>query len=537
MRSLKAKLAWSFTLVAGLGAAAAGGYFLGRQIPSAKPASNPELASAQERKVLYWYDPMVPDTHFDKPGRSPFMDMALVPKYADAADPGTVTVSPRVTQNLGVRLAEAETTTLGRTLTTVGAVRTDERRIYAVQARTPGWVEKLYVRATSDPVKRGQALAELYAPEVYAGQREYLLARAANDPELTAAAHKKLVLLGVSKGELRRLEGGGTPPRRQTIIAPADGVVTELNVREGARVEAAAPLFTLADLSRVWVIAAVPEAEAHAIALGQSAEVRLPAYPMRRWRGEVDYLYPEVNGESRTLPVRVSLANPDLALKPGMYAEITLRPGAGEQVLTVPTEAVIDTGEHAVVILAEGAGHFRPVDVQTGRETGERTEIVRGLRSGQKVVASGQFLIDSEASLSGALSRLQGAPAASPEPAEGPAADEPRLRTADSGPGTMPSGHAGRTVAEKSASPAAASPRQPAAHRAEGTIRQVDAQAGTVMLAHGPVASLNWPAMVMSFRAQDPTLLQALRPGMKVRFTFSEGEGGYVITAIEPLGP
>jgi Cu(I)/Ag(I) efflux system membrane fusion protein len=401
--------------------AGAGAWLAWRQVPRARPESAREPAAqvAGGRTVLYWYDPMRPDVRFDAPGRSPFMDMELRPKYADEAG-GSVVIDPRMVQSLGVRTAKVQRGDFAVREEAAGAIAVDERRIEVVESRAQGWVERLHVRAVDDPVRRDQLLAEIFAPDLYAAQEELLLAlRMAGgrrDDALVEAARGRLALLGVDARQIARVEQRGASERRVSHYAPFDGIVAELGLREGQRVEPGMPLFRLVDLSRVWVTAEIPEARAAAIAAGDVARARVPAFPGRSFEGRVEYLYPGVRADTRTLAARILLENPGLELKPGMYAQVTVLGQARRDVVQVPSEALIPTGARTVVILAQGAGRFEPVAVRTGAERDGWTEIVSGLEAGQEVAVSGQFLIDSEASLRTAFDRLS-APGAGPEPA------------------------------------------------------------------------------------------------------------------------
>ena len=407
---------------------AAGGYWFGARrghapAPAAQlPVSPPPPAqAATERKVLYWYDPMYPGQKFDRPGKSPFMDMELVPKYADEAGDaaGTIAIDSRVTQNLGVRTAEVERASLERQVAAVGTVQADEQRIVIVQARTSGWVERLHVRTTNAPVQRGQVLAEIYSPEILAAQEEYLLLLSDDEPDagetaLRAAARDRLRFLGVSGGQLDTLERTRRADPRVALFAPSSGIVGELGVREGSQVTPGMNLFTLVDLASVWVHAQVPETHVAWFRPGAPTQARFKALPERVFEGRVDFIYPEVDAATRTVRVRSVLRNPGLRLRPGMVAEVTIG-GARREVLQVPSEAVIYTGARSVVVVTEGEGRFRAAEVRTGIEAQGRTEILSGLEAGQEVVVSGQFLIDSEASLTSALTRLQGGAEAAPK--------------------------------------------------------------------------------------------------------------------------
>jgi len=407
-------------LVAALLAAAFGaaGYFYGQRASMSKAESVKPIehaaapTSPKERQPLYWTDPMVPGSRFDKPGKSPFMDMALEPVYAETAgtDTGTVSMGERTMQNMGVRTVKVEQGQLARRIATVGIVKPDEHRIESVHAHTAGWVEKVYVRAVGDPVRLGQPMFELYAPELVAAQEEYLLAFHHHDEPLMQAAEQKLHVLYFHEAELKKLQQTGVAQRRMTVYAPIGGVVSELMVRPGMAVTAGQPAYTLTNLSSVWVNAQVPEAQATIAATGTSAEVRFAALPGKVFKGKVEYLYPDVTESSRTLLARIQLANPGGLLRPNMVADVALMGGQGEAVPLVPREAVIETGTRKVVIVADGNGKFHAQDVVTGMEADGKVEILQGIGAGLEVVASGQFLIDSEANLRSALDRMQGAP-------------------------------------------------------------------------------------------------------------------------------
>ncbi len=391
-------------------------------------------AADDNGKPLYWYDPMFPNQHFDHPGKSPFMDMQLVPRTLDqgaaggASAAGSVSIDPRVVQNLGVRLATVEQGQFARVVDTVGLVAVDEHRIQAVQVRAPGWVEQLAVRAVGDPVRRGQLLAGVYSPDLLAAQQEFIIAMGSGDAGLMHAARERLSLFGLSEGQIAHVEKTRQAERRVGYYAPADGYVMELGVRQSAAVQPGTMLFQLADLGSVWINAEVAETQAAWIKAGDRVQAEVPALPGVRFDGQVDYLYPELSAATRTLKLRVAVANPGQRLRPGMYASVHLLGAPKEQVLMVPTEAVIKTGTRSVVIVADDASHFHPALVHIGAEYAGKSEIIEGLALGQQVVASGQFLIDSEASLRGAFDNLSGSgagqgsdvdPALMPAPAAG----------------------------------------------------------------------------------------------------------------------
>ena len=359
------------------------------------------------RRILYWYDPMVPTEHYPGPGKSS-MNMALQPKYADEGAQGSVTVSPTVMQNLGIRLAKVEVRDISPMIRSVGHVDYDQRLITQVQTLTPGFVESLSVRAEGEPVGAGRAIAEVYSPELLGAQNEYralLASRSIVSTSLRSAARNRLLLLGAPPLLVARLDRGGAPQRTYPVITRSSGVVTAIGARPGAQVTPGQSIVTIQGLGQMLVIADVPEASIGNVHVGQSAEITFPAYPGDIRRGVVDYIFPALVAQSRTAQVRITLPNPGGRLKQGMFASVTMH-GAGGTALVVPSEAVIDTGRRQVVVVKRGGG-FIPQEVKIGRDYDEWTEIVAGLQPGEQVVASGQFLIDSEASLQGFLNRLQ----------------------------------------------------------------------------------------------------------------------------------
>jgi membrane fusion protein, copper/silver efflux system len=365
--------------------------------------------SKTDRKVLYWHDPMVPGPKFDKPGKSPFMDMQLMPVYADeAADEAKVHISPRTVQNLGVRFAEVKQGSVDHGFSAVGAITVDERSITTVQSRVNGYIEKLHVRAQYDSVARGQQLAQIYAPDWLSAQGEYLALKQSRQPGaemLAEAARERLRLLGISDEQIQTVERDGKPNPRVTLYAPQGGVVWELGARDGMAVSPGMTLFKLASLRTVWVNAEIPELQAELAKPGGSVEARVAAVNGKVFKGRIAMLLPDVNATTRTIKARIVLNNSGGELKPGMFATLTLG-GRQQSTLLVPTEAVISTGTRNVVIVADSEGKFLPVDVTLGRESGDMTEIRKGVSAGQRVVVSGQFLIDSEASLKATLGRM-----------------------------------------------------------------------------------------------------------------------------------
>lgn len=383
------------------------GAVTGYEFARKEPAGDHGAAPAAPR-ILYWYDPMKPEQHFDKPGKSPFMDMDLVPMADEgsAADNG-VRIDPRLLQNTGVRYATAEKGRLARGIEVVGTLVFDERRVAIVQARTGGLVERVYGRAPNDVILAGAPLADLRVPDWYGAQAEYLALRGSGESALAEAARTRLLQLGMNESQVAQMEKRGVPQAVVTVAAPRSGVLLELGVREGMTVMPGQTLARINGIDNVWLEAEVPEAQVAGLSVGQPVSATFTAWPGRHWTGRISALLPALERDVRTLRVRTEWANPDGQLRPGMYARIALQKAAGPERLLIPTEAVIATGKRNVVIVAEGAGRFRPADVIVGGEGDGRVEILDGLQQGDQVVVSGQFLIDSEASLKGVLARME----------------------------------------------------------------------------------------------------------------------------------
>lgn len=488
---------------------ALGAYWLGnRSADSSVPNNGAASQVSSDKKVLYWYDPMVPNTHFDKPGKSPFMDMQLVPMYDEPDQTkGSVAIDSRTRQSLGIRTARVIQGSIGQTVETIGYVEPDQRKIAIVQTRIQGWVERLAVGAVNDKVRRGQVVMEVYSPDLMAAQAEYLLASRdaaqADGQMLAQAARVRLALLGMSEEQIRVLGSSRKINQRFAYYAPVNGIVSELNVRRGTQVSPGMNALSLIDLSTVWLIAEIPESHGAAVRTGSSAELTFAAYPGRKFSGTVEYIYPEVTQASRSLRVRIQLDNGAGLLRPGMYANVKFSGAAQARATVVPSEAVIATGRRKVVIVVGADGNFKPVDVRTGAESGGNTEILAGLSPGQTVVTSGQFLLDSESNMRSALGRLE-------------AGDRDDIGRA------QPS--AGDIKAD--------------AFSARGVVKSVDAAAAKITVAHEPIAALKWPEMTMGFSVRDPKLLAKIKPGQQVVFEFEDaGNGNFLITALQPTLP
>ena len=385
-------------VVAALALGVAAGWWAGQPRDTGMAPS----MAASAPKALYWYDPMFPQQKFDKPGKSPFMDMQLVAQYADGkADAQTLRVDPGQTENLGVRLATVSRGMLATRVMASGVLGFNERDVAVIQARTPGFVERVYNLAPGDVLKPDVALADVLVPEWAAAQEEFLALKRVGDSALLAAARQRLLLTGMPSALIAQVERSGRVQPVLTVTSPVGGVLQTLNVRQGMTLGLGETLAQVNGLGSVWLTVAVPEAQAAAVAPGQTVEARLPAFAGEVFKGTVSTILPQTNADSRTLQVRVELANPGARLRPGLTAQVSLEQGIDQHVLWVPGEAVIRTGHQALVMLAEEGGHYRPVEVRTGPENDGQTAILQGLQEGQQVVSSGQFLLDSEASLKG----------------------------------------------------------------------------------------------------------------------------------------
>ncbi|MEE9142299.1 MAG: efflux RND transporter periplasmic adaptor subunit [Gammaproteobacteria bacterium] len=361
-----------------------------------------------EREVLYWQARMDPNYRRDEPGKSP-MGMDLIPVYADQvdADPSVVSIDPTVVNNLGVRTAPAQIGPLSRSIETVGYVGYDEDTLRQISTRVDGWIEKLAIESTGDRVKRGQVLFELYSPALVNAQREYLAVLDSRTTALRQASRERLVALGVTVADIERLDKTRQVKQRVRVYAETDGFVAHLGVREGSHVTPATEVMSIAELNRVWVLAEVFERQAAWVQAGQRAEVELDYLPGERWRGTVDYIYPELDPTTRTLKVRLRFENEAEVLRPNMFARVTIYSGDTAPVVQVPREAVIRGGLSDRIVLSLGKGRFRSQPVELGIESGGQIEIRRGIADGDVVVTSGQFLIDSEANIESALARFE----------------------------------------------------------------------------------------------------------------------------------
>ncbi|HET6569106.1 MAG TPA: efflux RND transporter periplasmic adaptor subunit [Rhodothermales bacterium] len=393
----------------------------------AGPGAGGLAAYDKDGDGIVYQDGMHPWIVEDAPGPSPDgCGMNLTPVRVDGAqEAGTVRIDPVTIQNIGVRTAPVMVEALGRTVRTTGRFEANERGLSAVAPKVGGWVEKLYVEYEGARVRRGQPLLEIYSPDLVSTQEEYLLALrnaerlrggmgAADAQRLVEAALRRLAYWDISEAQIERLKETGRPQKTLTLYAPASGTVTTKNVVEGQQIAPGQTLMELADLSRLWLMVDVYEQDLAWVRVGTPVRVELPYEPGRTLTGRVDYLYDDLDPQTRTVKARVTIPNPGLQLKPGMYATVYLTGGEAQPAPTVPSEAVIRTGEREVVILALGEGRFRPQEVVTGVGADGKVQVLQGLSGGEQVVTSAQFLIDSEARLRSALSAMVSSHSLSP---------------------------------------------------------------------------------------------------------------------------
>lgn len=385
-------------------------------LPTIEPASE-SMADAQDdtdrEHALKHQDPkyvcpMHPQIVKDEPGNCPICGMNLVAKKIEPQKDQypTVQITNTVIQNMGVRTQPAKLESLKKRIRTVGRIDYDETKLTHVHPRSSGWIEKLHFRAEGDPVKRGQILGDIYSPEILSAQVDYLIALKQAGTIRKEKARNGLRLLGVSENTIKRIEKRGESQNTIPLYAPASGIMTLLTAREGMYVKPEMEIFTIANLSRVWVWVDVFEHQIDWLKTGLTAVISVPAYPGQKWEGKVDYIYPELDPDSRTLRVRLVFDNPSLLLKANMYAEVEIFSEPKQNALVIPSEALIETGERTSVVTALGGGRYQPKDVIAGIQSDGRVEILDGLDDGDVVVVSGQFLIDSESSLQASFMRM-----------------------------------------------------------------------------------------------------------------------------------
>lgn len=449
-----------------------------------------DAKQAAEKKPLYWVAPMDASYKRDQPGKSP-MGMDLIPVYAETAQgsddaSGTVRISPAVAHNLGVRIATVTERSLNLDISTVGYISFDEKRLTHFHSRVDGWIEKLAVTAVGDPVIKGQVLFELYSPKLVSAGEEYLTVLDSGNRLLIDASVSKLNALGVEPMQIETMRTTRKVPQRLAFYADKDGYIAALSVREGMFIQPATTVLSLGGLDSVWVIAEIFERQASWVKAGQSVEMTVSSYPGERWRGQINYLYPLINAQTRTLRARVKFDNPAHRLKPDMFAQLIIHAGHREAVLSIPREAVIRDGKMSRVVKVVDEGRYRSMRIETGIESGDQVEVLKGLQINDRIVVSAQFLIDSESSIAADLSRIE----------EDPSVAIGRIR-------------------------------------AEGVIKTLIPDQRKATIAHAPIPEWNWSAMTMDFFFSADIDLNKLTQGQHIHFELQRNaEGQYWITDI-----
>jgi Cu(I)/Ag(I) efflux system membrane fusion protein len=519
---------WAVGVVVVAMVAAGGGYWLGARGGAsaahgeAAATSTPVGSEKKAQKLLYYRNPMGLSDTSPTPKKDP-MGMDYIAVYeggeaAEAASAGQIRISTDKVQKLGVRTEVAQLRAMDRAVRAAGRIEADERRVYAVSPKFEGYVERLHVNVTGQPVGKGQPLFEVYSPDLVSAQREYAIAAQAvaslkdgggqalsGMTQLAESSLQRLKNWDISEDQIKALANAGEAKRTLTFRSPVSGVVTEKKALQGMRFMPGEALYQVTDLSAVWVIADVFEQDIGLVKSGASAKVRINAYPDKLFGGKVTYVYPTLKAETRTVPVRVELANPGLLLKPAMFAQVELSVSAKARVISVPVSAVIDSGTRQIVLIQQGEGRFEPRPVKLGARSDEYIEVLEGVKEGEAVVVAANFLIDAESNLKAAVGGF-----------------------GHSAHGSAPKAGA---ESEKTAPGAKGS-----SHQAEGTVDGIDAKAGTVSLNHGPVASLKWPAMTMEFKVANDALFKELKPGATVSVEFVErSQGEWVITRVKPM--
>ena len=365
------------------------------------------VTQQKEKQVLYWVAPMDANYRRDKAGKSP-MGMDLVPVYA-GGDDAVVSISAAVENNLGLRSKKVLYKSLQQQIITVGSIEFSDDEISHIHTRTEGWIEKLHVNSIGSKVHKGEVLFELYSPELVNAQEEYLSVLKSDNARLLRAAKRRLLLLDFTEKQIKQLQKTKMVKRTVGIVAPHDGVVSELAVREGMFIKPDKKIMAVGNLHQVWVVAEVFERQSAWLAVGQKVEMKVSSFANKTWQGTVQYIYPEYDKKSRTAKVRLRFNNEDLLLKPNMVAQLTIQAGSDELRLLVPVEAVIHTQGRQRIVKKMSEGKYRSVWITTGLQSNGFTEVFSGLDEGDDVVVSAQFLIDSESNIDAELNRLQGA--------------------------------------------------------------------------------------------------------------------------------
>jgi multidrug efflux pump subunit AcrA (membrane-fusion protein) len=408
------------TSVVFIGIGIAAGWFLFRSSESA--GTGQKEPGPNEKRVAYYKDPMHPWFTSDKPGKAPDCGMDMVPVYEGESDVKGVKIDPVMVQNIGVRTEIVQRRQLSRNIRTSATVTFDETKVYNVNTKVMGWVEKLYVDYTGRNVRKGDPLLDIYSPDLVNTQQEYLLALHYRDQlkessvdearrgaeELVATARRRLLNWDISPGQIEEIERLGGPKRVMTLYSPADGIVMEKMVFNGQNIMAGMTLYKIADLSDVWVLADVYQFESPWVEVGQDAEVILSYLPGKSFNGKVTYIYPFLSEETKTIKVRVEVRNPpgSIVFKPEMFATVLIRSPQVVDAVAIPEQAVIRSGERSIVVVSLGGGYFDPREVKVGVVADGYVQILEGIKEGETVVTSSQFLIDSESNLRAAIGEM-----------------------------------------------------------------------------------------------------------------------------------
>lgn len=442
-----------------------------------------------EKKIQYWVAPMDANYRRDKPGKSP-MGMDLVPVYEDeGGDEGVVKISPVVQNNLGVRISGVKKGKLDRLISTVGYVSFDEEKLSHLHTRVEGWVENLIVKATGDVVEKGQKLFEIYSPSLVNAQEEYLNALKSKNLVLIAASRERLGALGLTSGQIRQVGKTRKAQQRIAYYAGYGGFIENLEIREGMFVKPAMNVLTIAQIDTVWVIAEIFERQIGWVKAGQTVDMNVAAYPGKTWKGVVDYIYPVLDEKTRTLRVRIRFDNKDELLKPNMFSRLIIRSSFDKENLFVKREAIIRNGQMERVVKALGDGRFVSVAVETGSESGDYIEVVKGLAENDQIVTSAQFLIDSESSLTASFARME-EPMAMAESEDSAALDSKVW--------------------------------------IDGQIEGVRPGEKVLSIRHKEVAAWGWPEMLMDFPVSENVDLDKLKAKDIIRFLVQKHDDGSI---------
>lgn len=451
--------------------------------------------ASSAKQPLYWVAPMDANYRRDKPGLSP-MGMALVPVYEENSggedSPGSVYISPAVVNNLGVRTAQAQLMPLTQDIHTVGVVQYDQDQFIHIHPRVAGWVEKLHVKAAGDPVKKDQPLYDLYSPELVNAQQEYIAELAGNNQNLIAAAEERLSALQISQRTIQTLRENKKVQQTVTFYAPQSGVIDNLNIRKGFYIKPDTTMMSIGALQQVWVETEVFERQASLLKPNQKVTMTLNALPAHAWQGKVDYIYPSLDAKNRTLRARLRFNNVNTLLKPNMFAQITIHSSDQKKHLVVPKTAVIRTGQQDRVVLAQGDGRFKSIEVKLGLMTQEYIEILRGLSAGERVVSSAQFLLDSESSKTSDFMRMT---------------------------------HPLSITKEYSGLPSAT---------VKGRINSIKPEQHIINISRGPIEKWNRDAATLDFVFHDASIIKSLKAGHDIEFSFVIDDGEFVVTQIQP---